>query len=60
MSQEDHKLEASLDYRVRPCLKKQTARHQWLTPKILDTQKAKIMRIVIQSQPRQILRETLP
>jgi hypothetical protein len=33
--------------------------HQWLTPIILTTQEAKIRRIVVQSQPRQIVLETL-
>jgi hypothetical protein len=32
---------------------------QWLTPIILATQVAEIRRIMVQSQPRQILRETL-
>jgi hypothetical protein len=35
------------------------ARCQWLTPIILATQEAEIRRIVVQSQPRQIVRETL-
>jgi hypothetical protein len=34
-------------------------RCQWLTPVILATQEAEIRRIMIQSQPRQIVRETL-
>jgi hypothetical protein len=29
----------------------------WLTPIILDTQEAEIKRIVVQNQPRQIVRE---
>jgi hypothetical protein len=33
--------------------------HRWLTPVILDIQEAEIRRIVIQSQPRQIVWETL-
>jgi hypothetical protein len=32
---------------------------QWLTPVILATQEAEIRRIVVQSQPRQIVHETL-
>jgi hypothetical protein len=32
---------------------------QWLTPVILATQKAEIRRIMIQSQPRQIVHEIL-
>jgi hypothetical protein len=32
---------------------------QWLTPVILATQEAEIRRIVVQSQLRQIVRETL-
>jgi hypothetical protein len=35
------------------------ARHQWLMPVVLDTQEAEIRRITVQSQPRQIVRETL-
>jgi hypothetical protein len=31
----------------------------WLTPVILATQEAKIRRIMVQSQPRQIVLETL-
>jgi hypothetical protein len=37
----------------------QRARHQWLTPVILATQWAEIRRIVVWSQPRQRVRETL-
>jgi hypothetical protein len=32
---------------------------QWLTPVILPTQEAKIRRIVVRSQPGQIVHETL-
>jgi hypothetical protein len=35
------------------------AGHRWFMPVILATQMAKIKRIVVQSQPRQILCETL-
>jgi hypothetical protein len=35
------------------------ARHRWLTPVILATQKAEIRMIVIQSQPGEIVGETL-
>jgi hypothetical protein len=35
------------------------ARHRWPTPVILVTQEAEIRRITIQSQPRQIVGETL-
>jgi hypothetical protein len=33
--------------------------HHWLTPVLLTTQKAEIRRIVVPSQPRQIVSETL-
>jgi hypothetical protein len=35
------------------------ARYQWLTPVILATQEAEIRRIVVRSQPRQIVLKTL-
>jgi hypothetical protein len=38
---------------------KQGSRHRWLTPAILATQEAEIRRIKVQSQPRQIVQETL-
>jgi hypothetical protein len=33
--------------------------HQWLTPVFLATQEAEIRRIMVQSQPRQIVCKTL-
>jgi hypothetical protein len=38
---------------------KMSARYWWLTPIILTTQEAEIRRIMVQSQPRQIVYETL-
>jgi hypothetical protein len=35
------------------------ARHQWFTPVILATQETEIWRIMVQSQPRKIVHETL-
>jgi hypothetical protein len=43
---------------VRLC-KKKKARCQWLLPVILATQKAEIRRIVVRSQPGQIVHQTL-
>jgi hypothetical protein len=40
-------------------IKKIYARHQWLTPIILATQEAEIRRMIVQSQPGQIVQETL-
>jgi hypothetical protein len=52
--------EGSLSHIVRPCIKKnKVARHQWLTPVILAAQEAEIKRITVQSQPSQIVHETL-
>jgi hypothetical protein len=49
---------------VRLCLKKQNKQKLagcwWLLPVILATQEAKIRRIVVRSQPQQIVFETLP
>jgi hypothetical protein len=39
--------------------KTKAARHWWLTPLILGTQEAEIRRIMVQSQPGQIVFETL-
>jgi hypothetical protein len=61
LRQEDQKIKASLGYIVRPYLKdrKKQARCWWLNPVILDTQEAEIKRITVQSEPRQIVFETL-
>jgi hypothetical protein len=37
---------------------KNIARHQWLMPVILATWEAKIRKMAIQSQPRQIVQKT--
>jgi hypothetical protein len=44
-----------------PFLTNQTlhARHQWLMPVILSTQKAEIKRIVVRGQPMQTVHKTL-
>jgi hypothetical protein len=39
--------------------KKKIARHQWLSPIILATLEAEIRRIMVRSQARQIVHETL-
>jgi hypothetical protein len=45
--------------RLHPIKLERKAGHQWLTSVILATQKAEIRRITVQSQPRQIVHETL-
>jgi hypothetical protein len=40
-------------------IKRKLARCLWLTPVILATQEAEVRRIVVQSQPRQIVHKTL-
>jgi hypothetical protein len=37
LKQEDHKCEAGLGYKIRPCLKKEK---KWLTPVILASQES--------------------
>jgi hypothetical protein len=51
---EDRELQPGWAKLMRPYLKnKNKAGCQWLTPKILATQKAELRRILVQSQPRQ-------
>jgi hypothetical protein len=50
-------LEKLLQYGIKK--KHNVARCQWLTPIIVATQDAEIRRITVQSQPRQIVCETL-
>jgi hypothetical protein len=57
LRREDPGFNVSLDYIVRPCVKKktknqnQTARHWWFMPVILSTQEAEIRRTKVKSQP---------
>jgi hypothetical protein len=44
---------------ARQIRKQNQAEHRWLTSAIPATKKAEIRRIEVQSQPRQIVRETL-
>jgi hypothetical protein len=44
---------------IRLGIAKKTSRRRWLTPVILATQGAEIRRIMVQSQPRQIVHKTL-
>jgi hypothetical protein len=56
----DRELKASLGYIVRRCLKQSKTCHAPVAHTvILATQEAEIRRIKIQSQPRQIVHETL-
>jgi hypothetical protein len=47
------------DTRVQFSTKKSIARSQWLMSVVLATQEAEIRRIMVQSQPRQMVPETL-
>jgi hypothetical protein len=48
-----------LEKEVRTFVKRKYSWHWWLTPVILATQEAEIRRIVVPSQPGQIVCETL-
>jgi hypothetical protein len=60
LRQEDCEFKAGMDYVWKPCLKKTIeARRQWLMPVILTTQEAEIKKIMVPSQPGQIVCKTL-
>jgi hypothetical protein len=54
--EEEKELEQKKKRRRR---KRRRAGHQWITPVILVIQEAKIKSVVVQSQPRKIVHETL-
>jgi hypothetical protein len=62
LRQEDCELKTTPDYTVRTSLKKKEkikAEHWWLTPVVQATREVEIRRIVVQSQPGQIVCKTL-
>jgi hypothetical protein len=54
-----HRLQIEPHFSISPIYKSRWARSQWLTSVILSTQEAEIRRILVESQPRQIVPKIL-